>query len=302
MSVIRVKHNKENPYVQLNKKALWDEKISLKAIGLWARCISRPDDWTFNIVEIIKNCKEGKTAIYGAINELINCGYALRIQIKEKDDLGRYTFQKVEYIFFEFKLDEKEKQEFLEEFKKSFPLSGFLDAENPDPENEPLLKKEEELKKEENQPTNPPTPQPPPERSVGGSASEEFLKKIVFKSEKFPPEGKKLPLDVVNELKKFPLDRLKAAFYYQMRRMEDGLEPDSFSGYYIWCVTKKVSNHYVENVKTFISMESKIDIKSWDYKADYIVDPLGKDLTFELPPQTFATTLQSWVEANNGRH
>ena len=131
MSIIRVVHNQENPYVQINKKALWDDSLSLKARGLWACCLSRPDNWTFSVKEMIKSTKEGKTALYSALNELIDQGYALKFQLL---DSNSGQFEKVEYVFFEFKLDNEQKAKFIEEFKKCLPCSGF-----PRTENEPLL-------------------------------------------------------------------------------------------------------------------------------------------------------------------
>src|SRR5580765_9040605 len=58
-TIVRVVHNRENPYVQINKISLWDIGLSLKATGLWARCLSRPNNWTFSLSELIKKCKEG---------------------------------------------------------------------------------------------------------------------------------------------------------------------------------------------------------------------------------------------------
>ena len=69
MSIIRTFHNKENPYVCLNKKALWDENLSLKAIGLWSRCLSRPTNWIFSLAEMVKHTREGMCSLKKCINE-----------------------------------------------------------------------------------------------------------------------------------------------------------------------------------------------------------------------------------------
>jgi hypothetical protein len=141
MSVVRVVHNRENPYVQLNKEALWNQNLSLKAIGLWARCMSRPDDWSFNVAEMAKSSKEGKRAIYSAIDELLRAGYAIRVERVEKDNDGKFSGREVDYIFFEFPPTEEEKKKYLDDFNKSFRRSGFGNCRNA-----PLLKKEEETK------------------------------------------------------------------------------------------------------------------------------------------------------------
>lgn len=150
MSVIRTVHNRENPFVQLNKEALWNEKLSLKAIGLWARCMSRPTDWRFNVKELVSKSKEGRRAIDSAINELIANDYAVRLEHWEKDQEGKFTTGGVEYVFFEFPATKEDKEKVLEEFKKCFRHCGFGDCRNGDCRNAHLLiEKETEKEKEE---------------------------------------------------------------------------------------------------------------------------------------------------------
>lgn len=153
MPVIRTKHNRENPFVQLNKEALWDKNLSLKAIGLWARCMSRPDDWEFCLTELEKSCKEKETALYSAIKELIDQRYLLKYQTHNSEN-GK--FDKVTYLIFEFKLTEEEIKSYNEEFKIKSPLPGFPDAGFPDAENQGLpIKSSKEIDKykESNQST-----------------------------------------------------------------------------------------------------------------------------------------------------
>ncbi len=85
-TIVRVVHNRENPFVQLNKAALWDQNLSLRAVGLWARCLSRPDDWEFNMSELIDKCKEGQDAVFNAMKEIVNAGYGIRIQYQIKEN------------------------------------------------------------------------------------------------------------------------------------------------------------------------------------------------------------------------
>ncbi len=143
MTVIRIKHNRENPFVQINKEALWNNNLSLKAKGLWALCLSRPDDWCFHVSEIIKNTKEGRESIHNAINELISNGYAMRFQ---KKDPKKGNFLQVEYYFFEFPLTTEEREKFTKEFeekeqelKKCLPHTGLPHTGLPHTENPQLL-------------------------------------------------------------------------------------------------------------------------------------------------------------------
>jgi len=102
VSILRIEHNKNNPYVILNKKALEDGKLSWAAKGLWAYLMSRPDDWNVSVVHLSKIYEEkggGEKAIYTLLNELIECGYCERKQ--PQSDKGK--FEKTEYIISEFK-------------------------------------------------------------------------------------------------------------------------------------------------------------------------------------------------------
>lgn len=153
MTVMRTKHNRENPYVQINKCALWHPTLSLKAIGLWAKCLSRPDNWTFNVEELSKKIKEGRRAIYSAIEELEKERYVLKLKHFEKKDDGKFDKGGIEYIFFEFPYSDEERDDCIEEFKKSFRQCGFGNRRDGDLRNSTLLKtdssSEEGLKKKE---------------------------------------------------------------------------------------------------------------------------------------------------------
>ncbi len=102
MAIVRIQHNKENPYVTLNKKALEDRHLSWGARGLWSYLMSRPDDWTISVSHL-KTLYSGKgggeKAIYSLLNQLIEEGYCTRIVVKNEKGL----FGKPEYIITEFK-------------------------------------------------------------------------------------------------------------------------------------------------------------------------------------------------------
>lgn len=103
MSVIRTKHNKDNPYVILNKSALEDETLSWAAKGLWAYLMSRPDNWNISVTHlssIYKDYGGGEKAIYALLSELIEKGYCQRKQ--DRSNGGK--FNSYEYIITEFKI------------------------------------------------------------------------------------------------------------------------------------------------------------------------------------------------------
>lgn len=165
MSVIRTYHNRENPYSQLNKSVLQDPNITHRARGFWAFCLSHPSDWKFYIKDLVNRSVEGRTAIYTTIEELINNGYAIKIEYWEKSENGRMKGGGVEYIFLEFKANEEEiekiKQEFQEKLKLSFRYSEIRNPGTRTSENVPLLNTDCLLK----------TETPPPRRVVAEAQS-----------------------------------------------------------------------------------------------------------------------------------
>lgn len=170
-TVIRVVHNRENPYVQLNKEALWNEKLSLKAIGLWARCMSRKDTWSFNVAELASKCKEGRRAIDSAIHELIDEGYAMRLDYYQKASDGKFSNKGFAYVFFEFAATDEEMDAVIEDFKKRFRDCCFGNLRRGDLRNVELvnndLEEKIDLKKKQQQQTPiTPLPEAPPQCSV----------------------------------------------------------------------------------------------------------------------------------------
>lgn len=147
MTVIR-KSRKKNNFVILDKEALWNPQLSNKAVGLWARCMSRPDDWSFHVKELQTKIKESKTAIYSALEELIKHKYVMVVKACTRKN-GKFIAQTHEYIFFEGSASNEQieqeiddfKQKFDEiyweigEFKKFYRLPGFGDPGNVVPDN-----------------------------------------------------------------------------------------------------------------------------------------------------------------------
>ena len=102
MSSIRTQHDKNNPYVMLNKGALEDSNLSWAAKGLWAYLLGRPDNWHVSVAHLSKlydGRGGGEKAIYTLLNELIDNGYCERKQEKGKDG----QWQSTEYVVHELK-------------------------------------------------------------------------------------------------------------------------------------------------------------------------------------------------------
>ncbi len=104
MTIIRTIHNRENPYVMLNKAVLEEKEMSWAAKGLWAYLIAKPDNWNISVPHLENTFgtpgKRGsnRDAIYSILNELIELGYCERFQKKENG-----KFLPTEYVVYEFK-------------------------------------------------------------------------------------------------------------------------------------------------------------------------------------------------------
>ena len=101
MSIVRIDHNKQNPFVMINKRGLEDENISWGSKGLWAYLLTKPNDWKISVAHLSKIYKEkggGEKAIYSLLNELIDNGYCIRSQENTNG-----SFQETTYTILEFK-------------------------------------------------------------------------------------------------------------------------------------------------------------------------------------------------------
>ena len=97
MCLVRTIHDKNNPYTIINNNIFKNSNLSWRSKGIYAYAFSRPDDWSFNITDLVNQCKENKHIIYQCLKKLETEGYLERVQ--KKDNKGR--FQKVEYTFYE---------------------------------------------------------------------------------------------------------------------------------------------------------------------------------------------------------
>lgn len=114
-----VKREKSKNYTTISNVFLRDKNLSIKAKGLLAVVMSLPEDWDFTINGICSVLKEGKTAIYSAIQELKDCGYC-NVDIC-RNEKGIITGN--DYTFREFP---NEGNPYPEE-----PHSDFRHTENP---------------------------------------------------------------------------------------------------------------------------------------------------------------------------
>lgn len=103
---------REVPFTQVPNCILTDSNISLKAKGLYCYLLSKPDEWEFHTECILEEIKEGETAFYSAIKELIDAGYIIRYQKNENGKFSGTVY------------------EFIDVWNQKTPCSENLDTEN----------------------------------------------------------------------------------------------------------------------------------------------------------------------------
>lgn len=86
---------RSNNFTIVNNLILRDKTLSLKSIGLLCKIISLPPDWDYSFNGLVSICKESKSAIRSAINELKESGY---IEIlKKRNDKGLFVYKYIVY-------------------------------------------------------------------------------------------------------------------------------------------------------------------------------------------------------------
>lgn len=124
MSIVRIQHDKEKPYVMLNRASIQDPNLSWKARGLLAYLISLPDEWEVSVSHLTKvyqgNKKGNKRdAIYEILTELQEAGYVMINQSKKSKGL----FGAMDYVVYETKQEPQKKEPKKEKVKKKLPLT-----------------------------------------------------------------------------------------------------------------------------------------------------------------------------------
>lgn len=131
MSVIRI--NKTDNYTVMSNHHLRNMELSLKAIGLLSKILSLPDEWEYSVAGLISICKESKSAVESALQELKDTGYL----VIEKLMPDRTASGRIEYVYNIYETPELRKQE---DKKQDIENQGL---ENQDVENQKQLNTDE---------------------------------------------------------------------------------------------------------------------------------------------------------------
>lgn len=96
MTIFRTEHKKN--YTVVNNFICKDSRISWKAKGIWLYAFSRPDDWSFNLEDLIKQSSDGKESVRSGLIELEEFGYLVRSRFRSAD--GK-MMSGAEWVFYE---------------------------------------------------------------------------------------------------------------------------------------------------------------------------------------------------------
>lgn len=92
-----IKKKKESNYTQIANTCVKDERLSWKEKGLHTYLMTLPSDWKIYMTEIVKHSRDGKAALYSALQGLEKFGYLKRI--RKRDENGR--FENLVYMVYE---------------------------------------------------------------------------------------------------------------------------------------------------------------------------------------------------------
>ena len=82
--IIRVEKHTKN-FVILNKVFLEDKRLSFKSKGILTYLLSKPDDWTVRVNELISASTDGESSVRSALKELEACGYYRKYRVRTED-------------------------------------------------------------------------------------------------------------------------------------------------------------------------------------------------------------------------
>lgn len=128
----KVIREKTSNYTTISNVFLKDKNLSLKAKGFLTVVMALPENWDFTIKGICSILKEGKTAIYGVVQELKESRYCKTTPNRDEKGL----ILGLDYVFYEEPYKEEQDKE---EQDKEEPQQDYPRTENRDMDNVPQI-------------------------------------------------------------------------------------------------------------------------------------------------------------------
>jgi DnaD/phage-associated family protein len=88
-TIFRVVHDPNNPYVIIDKRPFEKPYMSWKAKGLLGYLLSRPDDWTVRLGDLVKRSTDKAHATRQALRELVMAGHMRQVEYRHEN--GKYA-------------------------------------------------------------------------------------------------------------------------------------------------------------------------------------------------------------------
>ena len=127
-----LRNETQKNFTVIQNYVLSSTNISLKAIGIYCKLISLPDNWNFTEEGLACICKDGKDSIRSALKELEDLNLLYRFRIREKDG----TLGKSVYYISAIPMSEENKKEIEARYN---PLNILIQQKDePCLENPPL--------------------------------------------------------------------------------------------------------------------------------------------------------------------
>lgn len=96
-TIIRVDHNRDNPFVQIHRELFENSTLSWKAKGLMGYLLSRPRDWEIRLGDLVARSRDQRDSVYSAIRELRRAGYVDLETVR--GPRGQFAFRR--YVVYE---------------------------------------------------------------------------------------------------------------------------------------------------------------------------------------------------------
>lgn len=107
-----LRNETQHNFTMVDNYILRNPNVSLKAIGMYAKLSSLPDNWKFTEAGLTSICKGGKEIVRTALKELEELGLLFRFRIRNKDG----TMGDSVYYISSTPMEEETKKEVLERY------------------------------------------------------------------------------------------------------------------------------------------------------------------------------------------
>ncbi len=92
--IIRVEHNRKNPYTMISQAVLEDAELSWEARGMLGYLLSKPNDWTVRFTDLVRQSPAGATKTRRIFKEIEAAGHIVRTRTSRK---GRFIWTTTVY-------------------------------------------------------------------------------------------------------------------------------------------------------------------------------------------------------------